>query len=120
MNLHRQVEIETNGFRYRVDEGMAELVIALNEAGYRTVSSCECFPPAHNQAYVGFLSLMQARRFCELIDGEMMIPIEADRLAAIAAGADPDDPSTNAEAAVLFDPERIEESVSAVLGRAGV
>jgi hypothetical protein len=82
---HNQVEIEVKGRRFEVDEGIADLVRELGEQGYRTVGSCED-QDGWGRAWVGFSSTYQAQRFAEVIDGDLMIPTDANRAEAAADG----------------------------------
>jgi hypothetical protein len=83
--IHKQVEVEVKGRRFEVDEGIADLVRELGEQGYRTVGSCED-QDGWGRAWVGFSSTYQAQRFAGLIDGELMIPTDANRAEAAAEG----------------------------------
>jgi hypothetical protein len=82
---HRQIEIEVKGRRFEVDEGIVDLVLELGEQGYQTVGSCED-QDGWGRAWVGFSSTYQAQRFAEVIDGELMIPTDANRAEAAADG----------------------------------
>jgi hypothetical protein len=82
---HRQIQIEVKGRSFEVDEGIADLVRELGEQGYQTVGSCED-QDGCGRAWVGLSSTYQAQRFAELIDGDLMIPTDANRAEAAAEG----------------------------------
>lgn len=79
---HRQVRIEHEGTSADVDEGIAEVVLALWRLGFDTTSSCE-----HQEgtpfAWVGLPTVDDAERFDQMIpNGKVVVPIEEDYAAA--------------------------------------
>ena len=77
--LHRQVEVEVApGHRFEVDEGLAGVVRALWERGYRTISSCEEQPGTGGHAWIGFTSMRQASKFAGLVGGTIVEPSAAE------------------------------------------
>lgn len=79
---HRQVRIEHEGTSADVDEGIAEVVLALWRLGFDTTSSCE-----HQEgtplAWVSFPTVDDAERFDRMIpNGRVVVPIEEDYAAA--------------------------------------
>lgn len=79
---HQQVRIEHEGTSADVDEGIAEVVLALWRLGFDTISSCE-----HQEgtplAWVGFPTVDDAERFDDMIpNGRVVVPIEEDYAAA--------------------------------------
>jgi hypothetical protein len=85
--IHKQVEIEVKGRRFEVDEGIADLVRELGEQGYQTVGSCENQDGA-GRGWVGFSSTYQAQRFADVIEGDLIVPSDADRAATAAEGGE--------------------------------
>ena len=88
---HRQVVITHKGRSVQVDRGIAELVLALWQRGFRTISSCECEPGTLAQftrldgtkilspaAWIGFETLRDAKRFQRLSRGFLLVPTAQD------------------------------------------
>jgi hypothetical protein len=75
---HRQVRIEHEGMSADVDEGIAEVVLALWRLGFDTISSCEHLEGTA-VAFVGFPTVDDAERFDGMIpNGKVVVPIEED------------------------------------------
>ena len=91
MSFHRQVVINYREHSAKVDEGVALLVLALWQRGFRTISSCERDPNVHRlfrrldgtsvqseAAWVGFETLSQAKRFQRISRGRLVVPNAQD------------------------------------------
>jgi hypothetical protein len=104
VSLHAQATIEHEDQRAEVDVGIAPLVLALWRSGFRTVSSCEAFPPAGGKAYVAFDDPGQAERFRTVVGTAQVLAVSAEDV----ANAPQDDSGIPiGTVAVAFPPSRI-------------
>jgi hypothetical protein len=85
--LHRQVGIDVGGKSIEVDEGLAALILALWERGYKTTGSCEHMPGT-SVGVIAFDSERQAKDFSRIISvGKFFKVTQEDYDNAIATGA---------------------------------
>lgn len=109
--MHPQIPVTYGGQEAEVDEGIADLILALWRAGYRTGSSCQAFPAADGRAYVAFMTAGDAHRFAAIIGADVYgITEEERRRGSPSAGGWRDD----AEALVAFWPSSIAEATRRV------
>ena len=52
MNEHKQKEIDINGNKIEVDEKLANVIVKLNNKGYKTIYSCQ--GDKYNEGYIKF------------------------------------------------------------------
>lgn len=105
MAHHKQVRLVGPGIDFEVDEGIAPLIAALWQRGYKTTGSCE-HQPGTDAAWISFESEEDAEAFGKFADGTVFQPNEQE-----LARAHPGDPLTNA-VAVLFPADSIAELVT--------
>lgn len=52
MNLHKQIEITIDDKKIKVDEKLADIIVKLNNNGYKTLYSCQ--GDKYNEGYIKF------------------------------------------------------------------
>src|SRR2546421_12861946 len=82
---HRQRLIRYQGRAVKVDAGLADLVLALWQRGFDTISCCENESGA-DVAWVAFRTLRDAKKFQRIIKGIRGIQLFVPRPEVIMAG----------------------------------
>lgn len=115
--VHPQVHVEHGDQAAWVDEGLADFILTLWRAGYRTGNSCQAFGPADGLAVVGFVNVADAHRFADAI-GSLAVRMPDGSLVTEITEADEADATQGdwlpIRAFVAFSPSRIAEAARRV------